>query len=88
MTDIWQARTATRLLFFGPQEQTMKQRSQARVRHTVTQALRQWQGTLAAIPDMIRDDRDGLTIGEIEDMISEVEQSHIQLRRRSTREHS
>ena len=66
----------------------MRQRSQARVRHTLKQALRHWQATLENVPAMIRDDIVGLNGLEIEGLIDEIETSRISLRKRSTREHS
>lgn len=66
----------------------MRQRSQAKVRHTLKQALRQWQATLESIPAMIRDDVEGLTGLEVQGLIDEIETHHISLRKRSTREQS
>lgn len=66
----------------------MRQRSQARVRHTLKQALRQWQHSLENVPAFIRDDVEGLNGTEIQGLIDEIEISRISLRKRSTREHS
>ena len=63
----------------------MKTRSQTRTRHTVTQALRHWQDTLAAVPTMLRDQQ-SLDTQDIDDLIAEIQVSRITLRKRSTRE--
>lgn len=66
----------------------MKVRNEARIRHTVTQALRRWQSEMATVPAFLQDNTHGIDLDEIDEVIDRLATHRIHFRHRATREQS